>query len=65
METETKSINEKLTKLVRDVELIKKVLIPEGELTDWAKSQLEKARKTSRSEYVSHEEVEKRILSKK
>ena len=70
METETRSINEKLTKLLRDVELIKQILLAEKEetgeveLTDWAKEQLEKARKTPRSEYISHEEVKKRILKK-
>ncbi|MBS3084201.1 hypothetical protein J4423_05325 [Candidatus Pacearchaeota archaeon] len=37
----------------------------EGELTDEFKERLEKARKTPISEYVSHEEVKRRILAKK
>ncbi len=65
MEVETIKINEKLAKISRDVELIKNILMSAGELSDWAKNQLEIARKTPRSEYISHEEVKKRILSKK
>ncbi|MEK6860657.1 MAG: hypothetical protein AABY07_01680 [Nanoarchaeota archaeon] len=64
---------EDLKKLMKDVEQIKEMLIAEKEekeveeieLTDWAKNELEKARKTPRSEYISHEEVKKRILRKK
>ena len=37
----------------------------EGELTDEFKERLEKARKTPLSEYISHEEVKKRILARK
>ena len=63
--------SEDLKKLMNDVEQIKEMLlaeregIEETELTDWAKEQLETARKTPRSEYISHEEVKKRILRKK
>jgi len=60
---------EDLKKLMKDVEQIKEMLLAEREeeveLTDWAKEQLEIARNTPRSEYVSHENVKKRILSKK
>ena len=68
METETESINAKLTKLVRDVELIKEILLVEKEemkeieLTDWAKKELEAARR--RKTKISHEEVKRRIFSK-
>lgn len=60
------NINEQLAKLTRDVEFIKEVLRmkkdPEGELSDWAKEGLEKARKSKYK--VSHEEVKRRILGK-
>jgi cell division protein FtsX len=68
---EIKSIgSQEIRKLMEDVALIKKVLFikkedPEGELTEWAKKQLEIARKTPSSQYISHEEVKKRIFSKK
>ena len=65
MESETAIIIEKLDKLAKDVELIKEVIVPEGELTDWAKNQLESARKTPRSQYIPHDEVKKKILAKK
>ncbi|MEK6915993.1 MAG: hypothetical protein AABW89_05640 [Nanoarchaeota archaeon] len=37
----------------------------EGEFTDEFKERLQKARKTPLSEYISHEEVKRRILNKK
>ena len=63
---------EDLRKLIRDVAQIKKILIAEKEknemeeveLTDWAKNQLKIARETPEEEYISHEEVKKRILVK-
>lgn len=70
METEIKEINaEELKQLIMDVALIKKILSihkkdPEGELTEWAKKQLEISR-SNPSGYFSHEEVKKIILSKK
>ncbi|MBI5803986.1 hypothetical protein HY450_01955 [Candidatus Pacearchaeota archaeon] len=64
---------EDLKKLIRDVAQIKEMLVAEKEeremeeieLTDWAKNELEEARKRSEKEYVSLEDVKKRILSKK
>ena len=73
METdESKIINpEDLKKLMKDVALIKEILFfnsnikdPEGELSDWAKKQLKKARESPESEYVPFEEVKKRILNR-
>ncbi|MEX2017497.1 MAG: hypothetical protein WD876_03415 [Candidatus Pacearchaeota archaeon] len=67
---EIKSVDTKdIRKLMEEVALIKQVLSigkkdPEGELTDWAKKQLEIARKTPGHEYASLEEIEKRIISK-
>jgi len=37
----------------------------EGELTDEFKAQIEQARRTPLSEYISHEEVKKRLFSKR
>ena len=61
---------EDLKKLIRDVAQIKEMLAEEKEereieLTDWAKSELEEARNRSEKEYVSLEDVKKRVLSKK
>jgi len=69
MEFEIKKIDERLIKLARDIELIKGLLMPkiddEGELSDWAKSELERARNAPESEYISFDEVQKRIRNKK
>ncbi|MFX0206855.1 MAG: hypothetical protein ACFFDT_12785 [Candidatus Hodarchaeota archaeon] len=55
--------------LVENVELIKDILLsgsrgpdPEGELSDWAKKELEDARKTPYEEYISMEDIEKEFL---
>ena len=69
MESEIKRIDERLIKLARDIELIKGLLMPkvdeEGELSDWAKNELERSRNTPESEYISFDEVKKRIKNKK
>ena len=64
-------IRQDLMKLRRDMEIIKRILMSqrkeeddEGELTEWAKEELEEARKTPESKYVSLEEVKKRISKK-
>ena len=43
MESELKEVNENLVKLRKDIELIKNILIAEGELSDWAKKELSDA----------------------
>ena len=61
---------EDLKKLIKDVNQIKEMLMAEREkremeeleLTDWAKKELEMARK--RPNKISHEEVKRRILQK-
>ena len=57
--------------LLSDVELIKGILISkhsfcdsEGELSDWAKAELEEARKIPNSKNISLEEIEKSIYAK-
>ena len=69
METTVKVNAEDLTELKRDMEIIKSILLshrpcpdPEGELSDWAKKELEEARETPLEEYVSMEEIEKEFL---
>jgi len=57
METETKSINEKLIRLAKDVELIKNILMSEGELTDYAKTELVKARAEKEENYTNLEDL--------
>ena len=63
---------EDLKKLIRDVTQIKMMLLAEKEkkemeeieLTDWAKNELEEARKHPRSEKIPHEEVKRMILER-
>ncbi len=62
METKTIKVNEEqFIKLVNDVELIKSLLLTkvddEGELTDWAKDELKKAREESVEDYTSLEDL--------
>lgn len=63
MDTTTTNVRiEDLTQLRKDVELIKNILLSEGELTDWAKKELARARKIAESECVSHEDAKQMIL---
>jgi len=67
---ELKLNSDDIKRLIEDVALIKRVLSidkidSEGELTSWAKKELEKARKIPMSEYVSHEEIKKKFFSEK
>ena len=64
--------SEDIQRLKEDVAMLKDMVLPdsnvedpEGELTDWAKEELRKARATPLSEYISLEEVEKRIQSRR
>jgi hypothetical protein len=47
-----------------DINIIKESLDNDGELTDWAKEELKKAREAPEEDYVSQEEVRKMILRK-
>lgn len=64
METEIKNIKEDIKKLIIDVALIKNAFLNEGELSDWAKQELELARRMPESECISQEEVKELILQK-
>jgi hypothetical protein len=48
---------EDFAQLVRDVAVLKNLLLYEGALSDWAKEELKKSREISVSECVSQEEV--------
>lgn len=50
-ESDVRHMHEDLETLKRDVAVIKHILSEEGELTEEAKSRLEKARKTPLSKY--------------
>ena len=51
-----------LEDLKRDMAIIKHILSEEGKLSDYAKKELQEARKTPDSEYIKHEDLKKRIL---
>ena len=72
MASESVKVNaDDFKKLLQDVEMMKCFLLchrpypnPEGELSDWAKKEVEEARKIPDSENISLEEVERMILKK-
>ena len=57
METGINDMREDMHRLMTDVALIKSVLFEERELTDWAKSELKKAREGNEEEYISLEKL--------
>ena len=57
MESEIKDLREDIKKLAIDVALIKNAFLNEGELTDWAREELKKAREEDSSEYTSLDEL--------
>jgi len=57
MESEIRDLREDIKKLVIDVALIKNLLVERGELSDWAKEELKKAREEDEDEYISLEEL--------
>ena len=64
METETIK-KEDIDKIKADLEIIKSMLVrkdPEGELSDWAKEELERSRAIPESECISHQDVKKMVL---
>ena len=62
MEVNMETLHGDMIKIQQELDLIKNVLLFEGELTDWAKSELKRAREEDESEYVSLETTKKRIL---
>ena len=61
MENINKEILEQLNQIRVDINIIKQA-VDDGELTEWAKQELDEARETPEEEYISHEEVKKKIL---
>lgn len=58
---------EDIERIKSDLEIIKNLLLrkdPEGELSDWAKKALKESRARPESEYISLEEVKRKILAK-
>ncbi|HKZ41165.1 MAG TPA: hypothetical protein VJ044_09395 [Candidatus Hodarchaeales archaeon] len=62
VEAIARHFHQDIEEIKRDLALIKNILAEEYEFSDETKSSLAKARKTPRSEYISHEEVKKRLL---
>ena len=62
MNTDIKHMHEDLEMLKKDIAVIKHVLLQEHKLTPKAMKELEKARKTPQSKYISHEELRKQLL---
>ena len=57
-------IIERLNKMQSEINVIKESLDEDGELTDWAKEELKKAREAPEEDYTSQEDVRKMILGK-
>ena len=57
METEINEVNKNILKMRKDIELIKNILISEGELSEYAKKELAKARQEKEEEYTDLEEL--------
>ena len=57
-----KTIHEDLRNLQKDVEFIKHAIAEDFELSKEAKKQLGEARKTTRAEYTSQQDIEKKFL---
>ena len=65
MQTVTlKTIHKELVDIKGDINFLKHVMEEEYRLSDWAKKELEDARKVPDSKLMNHEEVKKRILQK-
>jgi len=61
MENINNEILNQLSQIRIDINFIKQA-IDDGELTEWAENELDKARATSESEFISMEEIEKEFL---
>ncbi len=63
MTSETQILHEDLECIKQELRVIKHILTEDFELSNWAINELEKARQTPKSEYVSQKKVEKEFLS--
>ncbi len=50
---ELKNFQEDITEIKQNIELLKNILLSEGELTEWAKKELENSRGEKEDSYVS------------
>lgn len=58
----TEHMHADLEELKQDMAIIKHILSEEGRLTEYAQKLLAEARATPGSEYITHEELKKRVL---
>ncbi len=61
-ESAVEHIHEDLEVMKQDIAVIKHILSEEGKLSEHAQKLLAEVRKTPESEYISHEELKKRVL---
>lgn len=61
-ESTLEHMHKDLETVKRDLAVIKHILSEEGKLNDYAKKALAEARATPDSEYISHEELKKKVL---
>jgi hypothetical protein len=60
---ETMEINvREFKQLVRDVAVLKNLLLEEGELSEWAKKELKESREISVSHCISQNDLKKELL---
>ena len=62
-EVTLKTIHKDLRTIRQDIQFIKHALAEDFELNKEAKKELEEARKTAKTEYVSQQEMEEEFLS--
>ena len=58
------TLNKNVLRLEKKLDHIERILDDEGELSDYAKRELEKARKRPLHTYISHEEVKRKLRLK-
>ena len=57
MDINIKTLHLDMLKIQRELDFIKSMLISEGELSDWAKEELKKAREEDESGYTDLEDI--------
>lgn len=61
MESTLEALRREVFRIGTQLDQLSNALLSEGELTPWAKKQLDKARKTSKDSYTSLEDLEAEI----
>ena len=62
MEITMETLHGDMVKLQQELIIVKNILMSEGELTDWAKKELKKARAEKKEKYKSLEDLREEIL---